>query len=57
MMDKVEELLQRGPIAVNVGVREFADTLRAQGVEVTHVEWTPPAGGDAEMIDLLNKLL
>jgi hypothetical protein len=26
-------------------------------VEVVHVEWAPPAGGDREMAELLQKLL
>jgi hypothetical protein len=27
---------------VNVGLRSFAESLRAQGVPVTHVDWRPP---------------
>lgn len=41
---------------VNVGLEDFADELRANGVEVMHVDWTPPAGGDARMAALLAKL-
>jgi len=57
MADKVSELLDHGPVVINLGVRDFAESLEAQGVEVVHVEWTPPAGGDREMIDLLDRLL
>ena len=57
MTDKVSELLECGPVVINLGVKDFADSLEAQDVEVVHVEWTPPAGGDREMIDLLDQLL
>lgn len=53
----VAELLERGPIAVNLGIRDFAASLRAQGWEVVEVEWTPPAEGDRKILDLLDKLL
>jgi hypothetical protein len=41
---------------VNIGVSTFADDLRSQDVKVIHVEWRPPAGGDVEMLKLLEKL-
>lgn len=41
---------------VNIGVSTFADDLRSQGVEVVRVDWKPPAGGDVEMLRLLEKL-
>jgi len=41
---------------VNIGISTFADDLRTQGVEVVHVDWKPPAGGDAAMLSLLEKL-
>ncbi len=57
MSNKLQELLHQGPIAVNIGVADFADTLQAQGAPVVHVTWTPPAGGDPELMDLLDQLL
>ena len=57
MPNKLEELLHQGPIAVNIGVADFAETLQIQGVEVIHVNWTPPAGGDPELMELLDQLL
>ena len=57
MLDKLEELLQKGPVAVNIGVSDFAASLIFQGIEVVHVHWAPPAGGDPEMIELLDQLL
>jgi FdrA protein len=41
---------------VNIGISTFADDLRSQDVEVVHVDWKPPAGGDIEMLRLLAKL-
>ena len=41
---------------VNIGISTFADDLRSQDVEVIHVDWKPPAGGDIEMLKLLEKL-
>ncbi len=41
---------------VNVGLAGFAEELAGQGVAVVHVDWSPPAGGDAEMAKLLAKL-
>jgi FdrA protein len=41
---------------VNIGIKTFADDLRSQDVEVVHVDWKPPAGGDIEMLKLLAKL-
>jgi FdrA protein len=57
MADKIRELLEQGPEVINLGVQEFAESLKAQDVEVVHVDWTPPAGGDREMIELLDQLL
>jgi hypothetical protein len=57
MPNKLEELLRQGPIAINIGVYDFAETLQIQGVQVVNVNWTPPAGGDPELMELLDQLL
>ncbi len=57
MADKVNELLDEGPNVINIGVSDFAESLETQGVEVIQVNWSPPADGDQEMIDLLDQLL
>jgi len=41
---------------VNIGISTFAEDLRSQNVEVVHVDWKPPAGGDIKMLRLLQKL-
>src|SRR5262245_16875134 len=41
---------------VNVGLALFADTLDRLGVPVAHLDWRPPAGGDARLGALLARL-
>jgi len=57
MPDPTDELLCEPLVVVNVGLQGFAEVLEEQEVEVVQVDWLPPAGGDPEMIDLLEKLL
>jgi hypothetical protein len=57
LQDKIEELLHEPLIVINVGLKGFAESLEKQEVEVLQVDWAPPAGGDPEMMDLLEKLL
>lgn len=42
--------------AINIGNKDFAKDLAAQGVEVHHLEWEPPARGKKELIGLLTKI-
>ena len=57
MTDKIPTDLLTEPVRViNIGLEGFADELRQQDVEVTHVDWAPPAGGDPKLADLLSKL-
>lgn len=41
---------------ISIGVSTFTDDLEKQGVKVLRVNWKPPAGGDEEMLNLLDKL-
>ena len=55
MSDKPD--LLNGPLkVVNIGLEGFAEELSAEGVDVQHVDWAPPAGGDARLAALLSKL-
>lgn len=56
-MHDVKELLKIGPRIINIGVRDFGESLKKQGVEVTHLEWEPPIVLDQEIADILNELL
>jgi hypothetical protein len=51
------DLLQEPMIVINLGLKKFASSLEEQQVEVLQVDWIPPAGGDQEMMDLLDQLL
>ncbi|HEV2440703.1 MAG TPA: acyl-CoA synthetase FdrA [bacterium] len=51
-----DALLAAPPRVVNIGLGVFAESLREQGVPVIDVEWQPPAGGDAELLELLERL-
>jgi hypothetical protein len=57
MTKKFEELLEGKPVFINIGASEFADSLRRQDFIALDVLWWPPAGGDRELADLLDKLL
>ena len=52
-----DQLLATSVAAINIGVEDFAENLEAQDAEVVHVNWTPPAGGDPEIIAILDKIL
>ena len=41
---------------INVGLDTFASDLAELGVDVVHVDWAPPAGGDPELASLLDQL-
>jgi hypothetical protein len=56
-MDPRDDLLQSPIIVINVGLKDFAENLERQDVEVVQVDWSPPAGGDQELIELLDDLL
>lgn len=57
MEDTVWKLLNEPLVVINLGLKKFTENLEKQGVDVVQVDWTPPAGGDQEMIDLLDSLL
>ena len=48
--------LPREVKAVNVGLRAFAEAVRAQGGEAIEVDWAIPAGGDPELVRALTRL-
>jgi FdrA protein len=54
--EKPSGLLAAPPRVVNIGLELFASDLASQGIEVVHVQWSPPAGGNARLADLLGKL-
>ncbi|MDA4111928.1 MAG: fdrA domain protein [Thaumarchaeota archaeon] len=56
MIDESTSILGKRLAVINIGVSTFADDLEEQGVKVVRVDWKPPAAGDKEMLELLDKL-
>lgn len=54
--DKANDLLKQPIKVINVGLEGFARDLASQDVPVVHVQWSPPAGGNPKLADLLSKL-
>jgi hypothetical protein len=52
----ITDLLDEPLRVVNIGLESFADELTGENVEVVHVDWAPPAGGDPALAALLSKL-
>ena len=57
MEGKIWKLLNEPVVVINLGVNKFAENLEEQGVKVVQVDWAPPAGGEQELIELLDRLL
>ncbi|MCJ7512049.1 MAG: hypothetical protein MUO23_03650 [Anaerolineales bacterium] len=57
MEPRADKTLEEPLVVINLGLSGFAQSLEQQGVQVVQVDWLPPAGGDQEMIDLLETLL
>lgn len=54
--EKVRELFEHKPKIINIGLRSFAEVLKEFDCEVEQFDWTPPAGGDMELISALSFL-
>ena len=57
MTATLQALLDTGPIAINLGLRDFAESLKNQGAPGIHVTWEPPAEIDADLASLLDTLI
>lgn len=57
MQTRIKDLLNEPMVVVNLGLKKFAESLEKQDVDAVQVDWAPPAGGDKEMMDLLDELL
>lgn len=54
--NKAAQLLGSELTVINVGLESFAADLEGRGIAVLHLDWSPPAGGDATLADLLSRL-
>ena len=55
-MTTINELFETPLRVVNIGLESFYDAMLDQQVPACHVEWKPPAGGDARLLEILAKL-
>jgi hypothetical protein len=56
MNNNSDSILGKKLNVITIGVSTFAEDLRKQGIEVLDLDWRPPAGGNPEMANLLEKL-
>jgi len=49
-------VLQAPLAAINIGLESFAASLRAQGAAVSQVDWRPPAGGNEQLMAILERM-
>jgi hypothetical protein len=55
-MNKVKELWEKELEVVSMGLKSFTESIASQGTRTVHVDWSPPAGGDIEMLSVLDSL-
>ena len=53
---EIKDLLETEVRVVNIGLEDFFLDLQKRGVAVVHLDWSPPAGGDPRLRELLAKL-
>jgi hypothetical protein len=54
--ERIAELFGTDLHVVNLGLSSFAETLTASHIPVIDVDWRPPAGGDPELIRIIDDL-
>ncbi|MGC5326065.1 DUF1116 domain-containing protein [Brevibacillus sp. SYSU BS000544] len=56
-MSRINQLFKQNIAAVNIGAETFKEDLKMQDVEVVHVAWKPPAGGNVALAAALDKVI
>ena len=54
--EKLIQLLSQRPKVINIGLKSFAEVVESFGCDVVPYDWMPPAGGNVELIKVLNFL-
>lgn len=54
--EQIMELLSQKPRIINIGLRSFTDVLEDFSCKAVQFQWTPPAGGDLELMKVLQYL-
>ncbi len=55
-MAAIHDLFTSPIKVINVGLPSFHADLKSQNVPVVHVNWQPPAGGNARVAALLDRV-
>lgn len=55
-MDMIHAMLKGELKVASLGLKSFTAALEAQCVKVVHIDWKPPAGGDPELLKLIDQL-
>jgi FdrA protein len=55
-MAKLNDFFGKKVSVINLGIPSFAEDLKQQNIDVVHVEWRPPAGGNKKIQALLEKV-
>ena len=54
--EAVNRLFENDLAVVNLGLADFAENLRREGVRTVQVDWKPPAGGNRLLLEALDRL-
>jgi len=55
-VNRIEELFNRRLKVISMGIEVFSEELQRCRVEVVHLDWRPPAGGDKKLIAILENI-
>ena len=53
-MSGINNLFSEELKILNIGTSKFKDDLELQNQNVVQLDWTPPAGGDIEVLNILD---
>jgi hypothetical protein len=53
---RINALFDQDLVVVNLGLTSFAENLEREGSRVLHLDWRPAAGGDLELLALLDEI-
>lgn len=41
---------------INIGLESFYESVKKQGIPCVHVDWKPPASGNARLMEIIDKI-
>ena len=53
---RITELFESELSVINLGLESFCDNLKARDTAAIQVDWRPPAGGDARLASLFDRI-